>query len=286
MGIIGNMSLFLRKLLFLWGLLACSFRAAAAGVDPQLKLESVGKKMAFTRSALLARPDLKRIEVANDPSYPGRTMHYQAVPLAALFESLNVPIDAVIEFQCLDGFSAPISKDRILNSDPRRSIAYIAVESADSPWPAVKSNGPSAGPFYLVWQHPELSAIAQEEWPFQLSALVVKGSLRANYPAIFPEAGASAAVERGFKLFTSNCFPCHTLNKNGPGAVGPDLNVPMNPTEYFVPAALRSLIRNPQSVRYFPRSNMSAFPEAILSDSELTDLITYLGYMAKHKKSP
>jgi len=59
--------------------------------------------------------------------------------------------------------------------------------------------------------------------------------------------------------------------------------VPMNPTEYFQKTALRKLIRDPQSLRHFPRSRMSAFPQEVLSEHELDHLIAYLEHMAKRK---
>ena len=252
--------------------------------EPTIIMENSGRKLSFTRSELLKRSDLKKIEVKEDPSYPGRTMVYHAVPVAALFAQTSIAPDAVIEFKCLDGFAATISQSRILNSDPRRSVAYLAIEGAAESWPAVKPNGPSAGPFYLIWSHPELSSIAQEEWPFQLAGFAVKGSLQAIYPAIYPAPDASPIVRRGLQSFTRNCFPCHTMNKSGPADVGPDLNVPKNVTEYFTPAGLRTLIRNPQDLRYFPRSRMSAFPPSILPDAELEDLVAYLSYMSKLKR--
>jgi cytochrome c1 len=73
------------------------------------------------------------------------------------------------------------------------------------------------------------------------------------------------------------------MNKSGTAEMGPDLNVPMNPTEYLTKTALRMQIRNPQSLRFFPKSRMSAFPAEVLSDKELDDLIAYLTHMAKRK---
>ena len=45
----------------------------------------------------------------------------------------------------------------------------------------------------------------------------------------------------------------------GVGELGPDLGQPMNPTQYFTPAGLRALIRNPKSVRTWPQQIMPAF---------------------------
>ena len=274
----------LLKIVVIFVFSATPIMAVGEIAEPTLILENGDKKLSFSRSDLLKRSDLKKIEVKEDPSYPGRVMIYQAVPVAALFAQTSIAPDAVIEFKCLDGFAATISQSRILNTDHKRSVAYVAIESAAESWPPVKSGGPSAGPFYLIWLHPELSSIAQEEWPFQLAGFAVKGSLQAMYPAIFPAQGAPSGVQRGFQSFTRNCFPCHTINKSGPSDVGPDLNVPKSVTEYFTPGVLRTLIRNPQDLRYFPRSRMSAFPSSILPDAELEDLIAYLGYMSKRKR--
>ena len=258
-------------------------RAEDGPRDPVLTLDFGDAKVAYKRSELLRRPDLEHIEVAADASYPGRKMSYKAVPAAKLFANQKISPQAVIQFQCLDGFSAPISKERLLNSDPRQSIAYIAIESPDAPWPGVKAGGPSAGPFYLVWPQPKLSQIGPEEWPFQLVGFSLRENLRQLYPAIFPVEPASAEVQQGFTSFTKNCFPCHTMNRQGAGEVGPDLNVPYGPTEYLNRRSLRRLIRNPQDLRYYAKSRMSAFPKSSLSDEELNHLIAYLAHMTKHK---
>ena len=55
---------------------------------------------------------------------------------------------------------------------------------------------------------------------------------------------------------------------------------PMNPTQYFTPAGLRALIRNPKSVRTWPQQIMPAFDAKKLSDADLDAVIAYLAYMA------
>jgi mono/diheme cytochrome c family protein len=255
----------------------------AASDEPTLTLVAGNKKIELTRAQLLQRSDLTKIVVEHDPSYPDQVMTYEAIPLAALFAPINLPLDAVIEFKCRDGFAATISQSRVLNADSHRSVAYVAVERLDRPWPRLKKSERSAGPFYLIWAHPELSAVTQEEWPFQLAGFAVKGSLQTLYPGIFPVGEVSAGVKNGFASFVKNCFPCHTINKSGPSELGPDLNVPYNVTEYISAQGLRTLIRNPQALRYFPRSQMSSFPTAILPDAELEDLIRYLTHMTNHK---
>ncbi len=102
--------------------------------------------------------------------------------------------------------------------------------------------------------------------------------LAVRFPAIVPAAGiaADAPVNRGFATFTKNCIVCHTLNLAGDGTIGPDLNVPYNPTEYLRADAAAALIRDPQSLRRWPSTRMPAFDAAVLSDRELNDVLAYL----------
>lgn len=267
-------------------LVAAFLPTVAFAAEPTLTIKAGDKQAAFTRAALLKRPELTTLTIADDPAYPGKTMTYKAVPAYVLFEGLDLAANAVIQFKCLDGFSAPIGRDRLLNKAPDKSIAYVAIETTDAPWPALKPGAPTAGPFYLVWPKPELSFIGREEWPYQLAAFEVKGSLAQVYPAIFPDPKlkADSPVVKGFEVFTRNCFACHTLNKSGAAEFGPDLNVPMSPTEYFTKGALKKLIRDPQSLRHFPKSRMVGFPPSVISDKDLDDLIAYLEHMAKRRQ--
>jgi mono/diheme cytochrome c family protein len=67
---------------------------------------------------------------------------------------------------------------------------------------------------------------------------------------------------------------------------GPDLNLPMNPTEYFTDAGLRALIRDPRSVRVWPEQRMPSFAEEDLSDEEIGLILAYLNHMADRKTRP
>lgn len=49
---------------------------------------------------------------------------------------------------------------------------------------------------------------------------------------------------------------------------------------------LSALIRDPQSLRWWLGSRMSAIDERKLSDADLKDLLVYLHYMAGRKASP
>ena len=269
-------------------LLACAiylFSGIAFSGEPTLTLVTKTGEKAFTVSELLKRKDVEVVVVENDPVYPGQKMEYVALKVTSLFDQIELDDDAVIQFKTLDGFSAPVSRQRLLNKSSKESIAYIAMELPDKKWPPMKPGKPSAGPFYLIWKNPELSHISSEEWSYMLAAFEVKGSLETTYPEIFPSNKLSGddPVTKGFRLFVKNCFACHTMNKVGASGIGPDLNVPMNPTEYFRTAALKKLIRNPQAVRHWPNGRMKGFKPDIISNEDLDHLIAYLAHMSKHR---
>jgi mono/diheme cytochrome c family protein len=258
----------------------------AAAPEPILTIRSQERARQFTRSELLRAAGARKIVIARDPSYAGAKTEYDAVPLARLFDGIVADPSATLLFVCLDGFSAPISMSRALNADAAGAIAYLAIESPAQRWPALKkSGGASAGPFYLVWEHPEKSNIGAEEWPFQLAAFEVGPSLEAQFPRLAPPSSVSARspVRQGYRAFMKNCFACHTLNGEGRSQLGPDLNVPFNPTEYLKEGYLEKLVRGPQSLRHWPQSKMSGFDRAALSDGELRSIIAYLRHMARRK---
>ena len=254
---------------------------SAAQTEPTLK---IGAKN-YAASELLKRPEIDAITVKHDPAYGGREMRYQAIGAAALFAETNLRDDEVVQFRCRDGFVASISKERIMRTGPGQSIAYIAIESPKSRWPdlPLKPSSGSAGPFYLVWLKPELSGILQEEWPYQVVAFEVKGRLRDLYPRIFPRHLDEAQVARGLKLFQQTCFACHTMNQQGASQVGPDLNLPLNPTEYLKESILPRYIRNPKSIRSWEGSKMPGFGPETFSDGDIADIVAYLKEMALEK---
>ncbi len=262
---------------------------AKTDLDPEFTIRSSDQSVSFKRSLLVSRSDLDEIKVEVDPAYPGKKMKYFAVPVYRLFKDIKVPKGAIVRFKCIDGFSAEISRDKILNSSPKASIAYIAIEKEGENWPPLNAEKSplSAGPFYLIWKNPKLSHIGREEWPFQLAGIEVTQSIETNFPTIVPHSDLpkSSQIHRGFQVFTKNCFTCHTLNLQGNAQVGPDLNYPMNPTEYFSEHALRTLIRDPQKLRAWRNSRMIGFSKEDLSDSDLDDLLQYLSHMSKRKVS-
>ncbi len=272
-------------------LAALAFAAAFAradGADPSFAIKTPARTVEFKRSELAQRPDLATLTIDYDPTFPGRTMTYHAVPIHDLFSGLDIPAGATLQFKCLDGYSAPIDRDRLLNADESKSVAYLAVELADEKWPAVAAGGGTRtpAPFYVIWKNPKASNIGPEEWPYQLAAFEVRPAVEQAFPAIFPDPKLprTDAAWKGARVFAKNCFTCHTMNLAGESLMGPDLNVPMSPTEYLTPKALKLLIRNPANLRHWPQAKMTPFDSAAIPERELDDLVAYLKYMAKHRK--
>ena len=260
--------------------------ALAHGNEPAITVTVGSDTRSFTRSELLARPDAATIEVARDVTYRG-PMSYRAVPVASLLAGMTLPADSVIEAVTLDGFIAQLPPDLVLNTDEGKAVAWLAIEPADHPWPRIPGKDASAGPFYIVWSGAAVGSIRSEQWPYQMAKLVSQPSPVARWPALGVDAALvpTDPVRAGQALFVVQCLPCHRLNGAGASDVGPDLNLPQNPTEYFTPQGLHDLIRNPKAVRTWPDQAMPAFPADHLSDREVGLIVAYLKHMASRKQA-
>ncbi len=261
---------------------------ALAGLSAQcaeatLTVAAESSRLVLTRSQLLARPDLQVITVT-DSIYQGRLTRFKAIPMESLLQALLIPPQAAIECDAVDGFSSILDRARLLNTDPKASKAFLAVEDPRHPWPALDGTTASAGPFYIVWTNPRASAIGREEWPYQVAEIRILPDPRRQFPHLYPAADAPASVLRGLRSFQKNCFACHTMNGDGAAAIGPDLNLPMNPTDYFTAEALTRYIRDPGQVRNWPAMRMPGFSAAAISDAELADLIDYLRHMSARRR--
>lgn len=238
----------------------------------------------WTTSQLLARHDARTVTIPADVAFQ-RSMQYQAVPLRALLP--GVAEGERLQFIASDGFSVEIPVDAVLNSAGTQ--AWLAVEDPRHPWPPLPGNKGHAGPFYIVWTNPAAARISTEQWPYQLARVQLTQNPAYRFPHTAPDSSLPLdnPVQRGYVVFQRTCFACHTLNGEGDARMGPDLNIPHNPTEYLSDDLLRAFIRNPQSLRRWPEGKMTGFPtQASLSDADLANLLAYLHYMARHKVTP
>lgn len=263
---------FFKYLCALPALAALALLHPAGAAEPGIDLAFGAHTQHRSRSELLANPALRTIDVASDVAYQ-RPMRYRALPLSALMP--HAAWDGIVQFTALDGFVANIP-GKLLASGGE---PWLAIELADAPWPPLKPGGASAGPFYLVWLAPRKAGVSPEQWPYQIARIAQALPLEQRYPQIVPHS-ADTAVQRGLHVYAENCAACHRLNGGGDATIGPDLNQPFNPTEYFHEAFLRRLIRDPGSVRNWGNRVMPGFAPAVLSHARLDDLIAYLRQMA------
>ncbi len=266
-----------------WILAALALVAVdALAAEATLEITADNQRQVFTQSQLLARRDLRTISVP-DSEYKQHLTRFKAIALVDLFKGIAIPELAAVQCNATDGFSANLEKARLFGADPMASQAFLAIEDPKTPWPPLHGKAASAGPFYLVWTNPRASDIGPEEWPYRIASFHILSDPRGAFPRIYPAADAPPNIQNGFRSFQKNCFACHRMNGNGAASIGPDLNLPMNPTEYLAPSALVALIRDPAGVRSWPRREMRGYSEAQISDAELADLIAYLKHMSARK---
>ncbi len=237
----------------------------------------------LSRDALLARPDVREVTIARDPVY-GRAMVYRAVPVAALLKGLAVGADDYVQARATDDFSVSIPA-RLLTAPPGGAVeAFVAIETPAAPWPALAGAGKkgTAGPFYIVWRAAHPAELSSEYWAYHLAGLTVGDSPYARWPqlGVGAEVPAADPVRRGLDRFVAVCMACHRFDEAGEGTMGPDLARPLNPVEWFQPAALRKFIRNPKSVRDWPEARMAAFDRETLSDADIDAIVAWFAYKA------
>jgi len=260
-------------------LLLAGIAPADAG-EPVLTLDFPHQHEQLTRAALLKNPAVRSLVIPADVAYK-RTMVYRAVPLRTIVHDLGDM--KALQFKAEDGFVATLPVSLLTGA----AQPWIAIEPPDKPWPPLKLGGRSAGPFYLVWLSPERSNVSPEQWPYQLRAISETDALPETSQEILPDASLpkDSAEYRGLQVYSANCASCHRINGVGAANVGPDLNLPFSPTEYFQPAFLRRYIRNPASVRSWPGMKMPGFPESVISDAQLNDLLAYLRSLANRRNA-
>lgn len=267
------------KLLLAGLLLACLSPLSRAA---ELKIDVGHGPTTWQTQALLKRDDVRTVTIADDVAF-GHTMHYRAVPLVALLQGIDA--SAHLQFVASDGFAAEMPAALLLNN--QGSTAWLAIEDPARPWPALPGDD-RAGPFYVVWTRPQAARVSPEQWPYQLAGIRKLDDVATRFPALQPDPAlpAGSQVRQGFAVFQHNCLACHTLNGQGDARLGPDLNIPHNPTEYLRADLLRAFIRNPQSLRRWPQAKMAGFDRNAMSDAELDAVLAYLRHMAGRKVGP
>jgi mono/diheme cytochrome c family protein len=266
----------------LLGLYAVKVRAEPA--PPLLTITAGAVTRQFTAAELLSRPDLAGLQIPPNVDYKV-SLSVQAVPLLDLLAAFPLEGFDRLEASATDGFVAQIPLALIKAGNSGGSVAWVAIEDSNHPWPKLPGKDTSAGPFYLIWQYPERSRVSNEQWPYMLEQLTAVQSPELRWPQLKVDAAlpADAPARRGEDVFVTQCLPCHRLNRGGASEIGPDLGQPMAATDYMTEAGIRAVVRDPKSVRTWPQQQMPAFPQTVLPDTDLNALIAYLRQIASQR---
>jgi len=258
------------------------FLFAAAAEAQSLKIADRQSARTFTAQQLLASPLTRTVTIAHDASY-GRAMTYRAIPVAELLEGLEVGPQDYVDFVASDKFSIGVPA-RLLLAGTHRPQAFLAIEEPAAPWPALPDHTPgTAAPFYIVWQDAPAHEISPEYWTSKLAAIEVADSPYKRWPSldVGEDLPATHPVRRGLDRYVALCISCHRFKGAGAGEQGPDLGQPMNPVDYFQPAALRTFLRSAKAVRDWPDRKMPSFSEEAMSDTDMDAIIAWLTYQAR-----
>lgn len=268
-----------------WVICACAaFGGAAYAADlVTLTVAVGGQQQTWERDALLHDPRLTKVTVEDENLK--RRLTFKAIPVTELLRGQSTSPDASATTAASDGYVSHLPMRLLLADRADGPRAWLAVEDPAAPWPTLK--GQDIGPFRLIWTAPaaKASEVNESLWTYSIVRIDVAAVPEARFAAIRPAAGlpADGPVMRGFATFQRVCFSCHTLNRAGDANLGPDLNVPYSPVEYLGDDKLPHLIRDPQSLRWWPNARMSAIDEKTLSEAQLNDLLAYLHHMAQRK---
>lgn len=254
--------------------------------EPALTIKSKFQNSYLARSKILSLKGVTHIRLDNNRAYPKIEMTYTVIKICELLKPYGIKPKDTLEFIAADHFSVLIPAQKIMSCDKNSSIAYLAIEPTQK-WPLLRYNtGTTAGPFDVVWLYPEKSYISDEYWAWSVIKIVVHTKLSSKLVPASPTAQdkiLQGHLKNGYEKYISHCAGCHSINHIGKGTIGPDLNIPKNPVEYYPnDDLLKKFIRDPQSVRIIKYDRMSGSNEKFLSDTDLNDLILYFHYMKKY----
>jgi hypothetical protein len=174
-----------------WLLSALIMTVLTIGVTQTSQAESTALSVAlnertwrFSAEELLASPFMRSVEIPRDPAY-GRPMRYQAISLLEFVSSLSKESIDTIEARASDGFVAQLPWKLINDAAREGAVAWIAVEDPAHPWPNLVGKSATAGPYYLVWEHPEQARITTEQWPYEIVSLTGVFDPLQRWPATF-----------------------------------------------------------------------------------------------------
>lgn len=233
----------------------------------------------LSKKQLSSRSDLETITVSGNPAFNYNSHTYQAFKLCDFIKSTTSISDiSNIEFKAFDGYVSVIPAALICDT---KDVAYLAIEPQGK-WPPLPHGSGTAGPYDVIWYSQGKDMVDAHYWPWQVVEINLKTKLdaRAQLPA--PKTNTQNILA-GYNTFVRSCSGCHTLNEYGSSHMGPDLNKPKSPVQYFKnDATLKQFIRYPQSIRLYKNDRMPGVANT-MSEKELNDLIAFFYYMSKQQ---
>ena len=199
------------KLALLWTALLLGLSAATVSAEPAqpiLVITAGAVTNQFTTAELLSRTDLASVQIPPQVDY-NVSLTVQAVPLLDLLAAFPLEGFDRLEASATDGFVAQIPLALIEAGKSGGSVAWIAVENPNHPWPKLPGKDASAGPFYLIWQYSERSRVSSEQWPYMLEKLTAVQSPELRWPQLKVDAviPADAPARHGEEVFITQCLP-------------------------------------------------------------------------------
>ncbi len=271
--------MFMRSLLGLTLVFSLMFALRPGSVEgkskPKVKREELSfylskKKIGIYSKRELEKGTFPKLVVVSDP-YLQKEKRYRAIPLHTMLDLVygkawrKVSYTHVV-FVDQDGYRQVV-KSVLLEEKG----AYVAIEDVDDrKWEGITPEGEGAGPFYLFWRGKDQSLANEYPWLRQLASIQFF-KFEDQYPDVIPKyAKPGSSTYRGFEIFRDECIRCHAINRQG-GKLGPDLNAPMNITEYRSSEMVKAMIKEPSKYRY---TVMPDHPH--LEEKDIDDLFKYL----------
>ena len=229
---------------------------------------------------------------AMDPN-AGRENEFFAIPFQPLLDKVygdNWKRSEELLFTCADGYQPSLPRERFEEYE-----SYLAFDIKGIKKFAIRNVTEgnkliSLSPYYLIWNNRSLPALQMGDggfWPYQLVGVDLIQFVD-RFPKLAPPENSSKKIQSGFLHFRKNCLQCHALNGEG-GHIGPELNYPVNVTEFYDLKFLKRWIMDPPSIRW--KTAMPPFHSATEKDQKrieqiVDEIIAYLQSMKKKKIRP
>lgn len=282
----------------LTSLAAALLLAPALLVAKGLDFRDRGKPVAAAELAAV-QEKVAPVEIGMPPRWEDEApRRYRALPFVPLLDAYYG--DAwrkaeLVMVQCSDGYQ-PLLAVSDLASRPAEAPGALVFErlGADGLWEEDEDGEEvDFGPFRLFWpgsrgpgSPPPLAT------PYKIVGFDLV-DFADRFPRTAPPPEAGEAAGRGFVRFQQNCLSCHTINGDGSAApIGPELNYPVNVTEYWDATWMRRFVLDPRDVRHKSKMpGLVRLPKtAKLTDAEreqiADDILAYLAAMKAKKRKP